>query len=1117
MKLNIRHIRTTDRLPVFSVEADNAQCTEFTLTPPAHYEIDTHGTKLDEGLRWYLEDYPIMPDAPNKIKAGHVMAALTSWGSEAYKKLVDNIVHINRKEPLLGDLEISIISNDATILTWPWEALGNGDVSVGQLCSISRIPEGSMSEQSSPDANFMRPESTLNILYIIARPQGDEVGYRKLAKPIIDLLSTERGYSAIHLDLLRPPTFQQLKTFLKNKGRPYHIVHFDGHGVYGLYGDDTRPQGYLLFEKHAAEHHVADYISAAQFAEALKEHNIPIVLLNACRSAMTGMGLYTPHASISERLIKAGVQRVVAMGYMLQVAGASAFFPAFYETLCKSGNIINAVAAGRYEMYLNNERTSMIGDIALQDWLVPVLYQNGGEQTSRMPLIEQLSQGAASRPTNIVHTWIDPFTGRDAEILQLERAVCPYMKRAGIIIHGMAGVGKTSLIKEFVKWLFNTNGLADEFLYFDASTVHSVSEMITIPISELREARHLIILDSFEQLTMSDEERKHLIKLFAEIQGGQSKLIMVSRDSEKWLPDSLCIRLPVTGFDYNETHLLKKINLATKTAYTPILRLLGLHVHAAFTNFIESMIEESEKTLPDVAHDEVMACFLYLERMGLCHPMTEGVYLLHPALQDYLHQTHPASMADKQAFMMVMGALAIEYAPKEYYQQHNIFIFFHANLYTALKLTYEHRSPLCTMRLLMGLASYAYNIQDYEKAEVLYCELAKWAKEQAGSYHVEGNAYLELARIMDARYEIEKAEAWCEKAISLYAANNEYLELANVYHHLGNMYFKQRSYSEAEEWHTQSLKLREQHGEKGALTGAYCAQGDLAYGQLKYANAIEWYLRALSIEKEHGHVYNEASIYHQLGLSADAALDWVMAEKYFMQALKIYHTFGNELGAAKTYNHLGIIASKQYDFESAQTWYERAYKIWQSHEHEAGISGLSHQLGIASFELGDFYTAYMWYKKALEFEMRERNRHSVAITFYQLGKVAAAQKDFTASEDWYKDAMTIWTEIDDLYSLATTYNDLGILYAEQNRFDEARIWYDEALAICQRNEYEQIEALVYNQLGNLVIKQSGDLSDAEAHLIKAFNLLEKIGDYQNADIIKGNLINIKNERRNLHA
>jgi len=77
----------------------------------------------------------------------------------------------------------------------------------------------------------------------------------------------EGDREAFQLDVLRPPTYEQLAKTLelaKDRGKPYHIVHFDGHGTYAdpksledagkvlssltLKGDAAGPQGFLLFE-----------------------------------------------------------------------------------------------------------------------------------------------------------------------------------------------------------------------------------------------------------------------------------------------------------------------------------------------------------------------------------------------------------------------------------------------------------------------------------------------------------------------------------------------------------------------------------------------------------------------------------------------------------------------------------------------------------------------------------------------------------------------------------------------------------------------------------------------------------------------------------------------------
>ena len=75
----------------------------------------------------------------------------------------------------------------------------------------------------------------MRILLVICRPQGgNDVPFRSVAIRLIRGL-TDSAREIFQLDVLRPPTFQRLEEVLrqaKAEGKPYHIVHFDGHGVY---------------------------------------------------------------------------------------------------------------------------------------------------------------------------------------------------------------------------------------------------------------------------------------------------------------------------------------------------------------------------------------------------------------------------------------------------------------------------------------------------------------------------------------------------------------------------------------------------------------------------------------------------------------------------------------------------------------------------------------------------------------------------------------------------------------------------------------------------------------------------------------------------------------------
>jgi hypothetical protein len=112
----------------------------------------------------------------------------------------------------------------------------------------------------------------VRILLVICRPKaGEDVPFRSVAGRLVTRLS-EGDREAFDLDVLRPPTYDQLAMTLrlaKERGEPYHIVHFDGHGGYAdphnlaaagemlstqmLRAEATGARGYLVFENPGTE------------------------------------------------------------------------------------------------------------------------------------------------------------------------------------------------------------------------------------------------------------------------------------------------------------------------------------------------------------------------------------------------------------------------------------------------------------------------------------------------------------------------------------------------------------------------------------------------------------------------------------------------------------------------------------------------------------------------------------------------------------------------------------------------------------------------------------------------------------------------------------------------
>jgi hypothetical protein len=103
---------------------------------------------------------------------------------------------------------------------------------------------------------------------------------------------------------------------------------------------------------------------------------VPIVVLNACRSAMLDPDAESAFASIAAALLQSGTRNAVAMGYNLYISAAEVLFPPFYRCLFESGSVPEAVRAGRQALEAKRERVCVRGRFPLADWLVPLLYQH---------------------------------------------------------------------------------------------------------------------------------------------------------------------------------------------------------------------------------------------------------------------------------------------------------------------------------------------------------------------------------------------------------------------------------------------------------------------------------------------------------------------------------------------------------------------------------------------------------------------------------------------------------------------------------------------------------------------------------------------------------------------
>jgi tetratricopeptide (TPR) repeat protein len=445
-----------------------------------------------EDVRWYLEDYLQYPLDPAPKIAARIEKRMAEIGTELFKGIFQSNDDARdlwaALRPKLSDTRVEIVTGAEEATTLPWERLHDPktDVTLAlRAQSFVRTHPGAAERPRLPQAGA----APIRILLVICRPRGgDDVPFRSVASRLLKGLSGAHQ-DALRLDVLRPPTFEQLSRVLreaKAQDEPYHVVHFDGHGTYGKAGPRAGAHGYLLFENPALEDN-HELVDGPLLGSLLVETEVPVLVLNACRSAhadparepeVASGGAGDSHAkvralgSLAHEIMDTGATAVVAMRYNVYVETAAQFMAVFYESLAQGFAIGEATSLGRKQLAAQPLRQIAFEPTPLQDWTVPVVFE-----ASRVALfprqtgVPTLRITLGNSPTAPERCQLDPnlperpdagFFGRDETLLALDRS---FDTQSIVLLHAWAGSGKTTTAAEFARWYSLTGGVEGPVLF----------------------------------------------------------------------------------------------------------------------------------------------------------------------------------------------------------------------------------------------------------------------------------------------------------------------------------------------------------------------------------------------------------------------------------------------------------------------------------------------------------------------------------------------------------------------------------------------------------------------------------------------------------------------------
>ncbi|MBF0162509.1 MAG: CHAT domain-containing protein [Magnetococcales bacterium] len=361
-----------------------------------------------EELAWYLERFPRWPGEAFRGRAQAVENALPRWGEAIYQAALDQPAALTARSAweraashhqrrLTIQIKPGMASAEAQLFTLPWELLHNGTGFLFDGISPVRVRRR---RPNYKEKKALLTQPPLRVLLLSPRPEDKQAGYidhRVTAQPVAEVLAGLGDLA--RLTILEEPTLEALVEALRQANRaeePYHVVHFDGHGVYL----EKQGLGALCFEKAGQEEKLEDrashIVTATELRGALQQLRVPLFVLEACQTSQAKL---KAEASVAAALLDQGAAAVVAMSHSVLVATAAAFMTVFYQKLAEGERIGEAMLAGQRHLYRHKYRGDYLGAGALElhDWFVPVLYQEEGDPALVMQVPSKMTKAVVKK------------------------------------------------------------------------------------------------------------------------------------------------------------------------------------------------------------------------------------------------------------------------------------------------------------------------------------------------------------------------------------------------------------------------------------------------------------------------------------------------------------------------------------------------------------------------------------------------------------------------------------------------------------------------------------------------------------------------------------------------
>ncbi len=891
----------------------------------------------------------------------------------------------------------------------------------------------------------------------------------------------------------------------------FDVLHLTGHATL----QDGQPR--FITETAIGE---AFYASAGDIAQELQFRLPKLIFISGCRTGQAGNSGSVP--SMAEELLKSGAKAVLGWGQNVLDPDATAAAAALYEELSAGKQIIEAVAC-TYQALIKNKA---------RDWHLLRLYAADNLPSSLVTPLRTRGRKPAP-PLSVSTQFLDPagkvkvptresFVGRRRQLQNCLRVLTQSTDEVGVLIHGMGGLGKSSLAARLCDRLPNFErvvwvGRIDEANLVSRLTeklddneqrksLQNYDEELKFRLRRVFQQLHeeakpfLLVLDDFE---VNLEPRNQNYVLQSEAAEVMKALVWAIREN------STSHRIIITcRYDFEFTQLqhfykqpLEGMRGADLRKKCNLLTAFGAksQVDEALKSQAQKLADGNPRLLEwldKILQNKTVDVAAILNRLA-ADPVELREQVLAEALLEQMDTTMREMLSRGLVFELPVPREALaavcDTIP-------NLEHYIHRAVALGL-LEVSHDEALRVPRILPVQLPEDGEALHKQAAEVLYRlwweEAETRTEEQCLEIHrlaLRGKLdkiSVEITEKLASRW---KNQSRFREVVKLCKSTLETGENYLVLHELARSQQELGEVSKAQEHYQQALDScsPEDEQEKAAILHNL---GYLKAHKGEISEAITLYEQSLALKQQIGDLQGKAATLHNLGYIKVNRGEINEAIALYEQSLAITEQIGDLQGKAAVLSNLGYLKAYRGEINEAIGLYEQSLAITEQIGDLQGNAVTLREMARLKANRGEIKEAMTLYGQSLAITEQIGDVRNKAAILQEIGRLKANRGEIGEAMTLYKQSLALIEQIGDVQGKGVILQEMGRLKTNRGEINEAMALYEQSLALTEQIGHVQGKAAVLYQLGRLKAYR-GEINEAMIVFEQSLSITEQIGDVQ---------------------